>query len=62
MSIRLIAVELYNIMKEVEALEIRIQELPPEDRTGREALGQALRRAKAEQERIRKILEGAKAS
>jgi hypothetical protein len=62
MSIRLIAFELYKIMNEVEALEIRIQELPPEDRTGRETLGHELRRAKAKQERIRKSLEGTKAS
>jgi hypothetical protein len=60
MSIRLIAIELYGIMKEVEALERQIQALPPEDQTARATLREKLRRAKAEQERIRKILEGAK--
>ncbi len=62
MSIRLIALELYSIMKEVEALEKKIQELPPSDRTSREPLLEKLRKARAEQERIRKILEGAKSS
>lgn len=60
MSIRLIAVELYNIMREVEALESRIRSLPPDDQAGRAVLDRELRQAKAEQERIRKILEGAK--
>ncbi len=62
MSIRLIALELYGIMKEVEALEKKIQELPPSDRASREPLLEKLRKARAEQERIRKILEGAKTS
>ena len=60
MSIRLIALELYNIMREVEALESRIQALPPTDQTGRADLERELRKAKAEQERIRKMLESAK--
>ncbi|MCU0571555.1 MAG: hypothetical protein MUC41_01045 [Syntrophobacteraceae bacterium] len=60
MSIRLIALELYNIMREVEALERKIQELPPHDQAGRAVLDRELRQAKSEQERIRKILEGAK--
>jgi hypothetical protein len=60
MSIRLIALELYGIMKEVEALERQIQELPPHKQTASATLQEKLRKAKAEQERIRKILEGAK--
>lgn len=60
MSIRFIAIELYRIMKEVEALERQIQELPPNQTSAGQELHERLRRAKAEQERIRKMLEGAK--
>jgi hypothetical protein len=62
MSIRLIAVDLYQVMKEVEALEKQIEELPPSQQVRRSELSEQLRRARAEQERIRKILEGAKSS
>jgi hypothetical protein len=62
MSIRLIAVELYNIMKEVEALERQIEELPPNQEVRRSELREQLRRARAEHARIRKIMEGAKSS
>jgi len=60
MSIRLIALELYGIMKEVEALERQVQELPPHEQTSRATIQEKLRRAMADQERIRRILEGAK--
>lgn len=60
MSIRFIAIELYRVMKEVEALERQIQELPPGQTSTRQELHERLRRAKAERERIRKMLEGAK--
>jgi hypothetical protein len=62
MSIRLIAVELYNIMKEVEALEKQIEKLPPSQQVRRDELREQLRRARAEHERIRSIFEGAKSS
>jgi hypothetical protein len=60
MSIRFIAIELYRIMKEVEALERQIQELPPNGLGAGQELHERLRRARAEQARIRKMLEGAK--
>jgi hypothetical protein len=62
MSIRLLAVELYNTMKEVEALEKQIEELPPSQQVRRDELREQLRRTRAEQERIRRVLEGAKLS
>ncbi len=60
MSIRLIALELYKIMKRVEELERKLQILPPDEREERSRLEEELRRAKAEEQRIRKVLDGAK--
>lgn len=57
MSIRLIAVALYDLIKEVEALEKRIAQAPPERK---EALKASLRKIKAERNRMRNMLEGHK--
>ena len=59
MSIRLLAVELYRVMKEVEDLEKQLESLPsmaPE----REKLEDLLRKARAERDRVRAMVEGAK--
>jgi len=60
MSIRLIALELYKIMKRVEELERKLQTLAADEREERSRLEEELRRAKAEEQRIRKVLDGAK--
>ena len=57
MSIRMIAEELYRLIREVEALEKRLAHALPEQR---EALGESLRTARAERNRMRKMLEGQK--
>ncbi len=57
MSIRLIAKELYQLQKEVERLEREIESAPSERRA---ALTEALRKVRAEKERMRRILEGSK--
>lgn len=57
MSIRMIAKELYRLEKEVEKLEEQIKCAPAEQR---EALRDRLRRLKAERNRMRKTLDGAK--
>lgn len=59
MSIRMLAAELYQLIKEIEALEKKIKELPlsaPE----RESLKNKLREARGEHDRIRAMLDGAK--
>lgn len=60
MSIRMIALELYKIIKSVEELERKLQALPPDDLAERSKVEDDLRRAKAEEQRIRKMLDGAK--
>lgn len=60
MSIRLLARELYRIMREVRELEDQCNALPAN--ADRAALEQKLRAARAEQARIKAILEGAKES
>jgi hypothetical protein len=54
MSIRLIAKDLYRIIKEVEDLEKEKENAPVEKR---EALENKLRKAKAEERQIRAMLE-----
>lgn len=57
MSIRLIAQDLYRVIREAEALERQLAAAPPEEREGVE---QALRKARAERERMCNMLEGHK--
>ena len=57
MSIRLIAQELYQLIKEVEILEKRIREAAPEKK---ESLQFELLKLKAERNRMRDMLEGSK--
>jgi molecular chaperone GrpE (heat shock protein) len=57
MSIRMIAKELYHLQQEVEKLEAQIESVPSHER---EALKDRLRRLKAERDRMRKTLNGAK--
>jgi hypothetical protein len=57
MSIRMIAKELYRLEQEVRKLEEESQSAPIEDR---EALKDRLRRVKAERNRMRRTLDGAK--
>jgi len=59
MSIRLLAIELYKQIKEVEELEKKLDESPLAI-DERNELNERLRRARAERDRIKAILEGAK--
>jgi hypothetical protein len=60
MSIRILARELYRVMKEVERLEKELQGLAIEARK-RNELERQLAAARAEEMRIKAMLEGAKA-
>ena len=55
MTIRGIAKELYHLQQEVEALERKLEDSPLEKRTDVEFL---LRKAVAERNRLRRILDG----
>nr|MBC8363343.1 hypothetical protein [Candidatus Desulfatibia profunda] len=57
MSIRMIAKELYRLLREMEAIEKQIKSAPAEKQ---EALKDQLRKVKAEKDRVRSILEGRK--
>lgn len=57
MSIRLIAQDLYRVLREIEELEKRIGQAPASEHP---SLEDALRRRKAEQARLRRALDGAK--
>lgn len=59
MSIRMVAVELYRVMKEIERLEERSKGLDPGS-SELEACRRKLREARAEQTRLKNMLEGAK--
>lgn len=59
MSIRMLAIELYRAMKEVEGLEKKIESLPP-GTSERDRLCEMLRVARNEEKRIRSLMEGAK--
>lgn len=59
MSIRLLAIELYKQIKEVEELEKKLDDSPLAI-DARNELNERLRRARAERDRIKAILEGAK--
>ena len=57
MTIRLIAKDLYGLQQEVEKLEEEVNQAPPEKK---EELKDRLRKLRAERDRIRRILDGAK--
>jgi cell division protein FtsL len=57
MSIRIIARDLYRLQKEVEILERQIESSSPEKK---EELKDLLRKVRAEKNRMRRILDGAK--
>jgi len=60
MSVRMMALELYRTMKQIEELESKLSNLPfgsPE----RDELARELRAARTERDRIKKMLDGAKA-
>lgn len=61
MSIRMVAVELYRVIREIELLEKELEGLKP-DSPEREEKERRLIQAKAEQARLKKMLEGAKES
>lgn len=58
MPIRMIAKELYELLREVERLEAEIEAAKPHER---EAMRERLRKLKSERNRMRKILDGEKA-
>ena len=60
MSIRILARELYRVMKEVEQLEKQLDGMAP-GTSPRDDLQQRLFAARAEERRIKAMLEGAKA-
>ena len=57
MSIRMIAKDLYQLIREVEKLERKIEDTPWENQA---ALKDQLRKSKAERNQMRKVLEGCK--
>lgn len=59
MSIRLIARDLYRLIREVAELEKQIDDAPPERQ---EALTEELRKANAERKCLRRVLDGSKES
>ncbi|MDY0040999.1 MAG: hypothetical protein RBS57_11875 [Desulforhabdus sp.] len=60
MSIRLLAMELYRVIKEVERLEKKLLDSSL-TQPARDKLADELRVARAERDRIKSIMEGAKA-
>jgi cell division protein FtsL len=59
MSIRIIARDLYRLQQEVERLEQQVENSPSEKK---EVLKDRLRKVKAEHDRMRRVLDGAKKS
>ena len=57
MSIRMIAKEYYRLQQEVEKLESQLESTPLMER---EEIKESLRKTRAETDRMRSILEGAK--
>lgn len=57
MSIRLVARDLYRLIREVSELEKQIESAAPEIKA---ALKNELRKVKAESERVRRLLDGSK--
>jgi hypothetical protein len=60
MSVRMLAAELYRMMKEVESMESRLASLAP-NAPEKADIERELLALRAERDRIRKILDGAKA-
>jgi hypothetical protein len=59
MSIRMLAVELYRVMKQIEELEKKLAGLP-EGSLERAQVRDELRQASALRDRLKKMIEGAK--
>ncbi len=59
MSIRMLAVELYSVMKRVKELEKKLENMAP-GTPGRDEVEKELNRERAEQKRLKKMLDGAK--
>ena len=59
MSIRMVAVELYRVMKQIEGLEKKLESLNAGSQERRE-IEENLREARAEKVRLKKMIEGAK--
>jgi hypothetical protein len=57
MSIRLLAIDLYRLTREVERLEKELEAAPPDQR---EALSRQLARARSDRDRMRRALDGQK--
>jgi hypothetical protein len=57
MSVRMIARDLYRLQQEVDRLEIQLKACPP---AKREELEDQFRKAKAERDRVKRMLEGSK--
>ena len=62
MSIRMLAKDLYDLIKKVESLEKKIAELPPSSFEKIERLNEELRVLKGERDDIRRMLDGQKGS
>jgi hypothetical protein len=60
MSIRMVAVELYRVIQETEALEKKLESLKAGSQERLEAEIR-LRKARGEMDRLKKMIEGAKA-
>lgn len=60
MSVRMLAAELYRMMRAVESKESELALLPP-NAPEKAEIERELRALRAERDRIRKILDGAKA-
>ena len=59
MSIRMVAVELYRVMKQIEEFEEKLDSLSTGSKERLE-LDRELKKARAERDRLKKMLEGAK--
>jgi hypothetical protein len=57
MSLRMIARDLYRLQQEVDGLESQLKACPP---AKREELEDQFRKAKAERDRVKRMLEGSK--
>lgn len=57
MSLRMIARDLYQFQQEVDRLEKQLKTCPPAER---EELEDQLRKARAERDRVKRLLEGSK--
>ena len=59
MSIRMVALELYRVMKKTEGLEKELQGLEAGSQE-RVEIGRDLREARVQKDRVKKMIEGAK--